>query len=60
MIFLFNAGEIVIDNAVYHLPISLSIPRIFALKVHTHTHGRTHVQSERCSRQRHKKVLHCS
>jgi len=31
--FLFNAGEIVVDNAIYRLSISLSIPEIFAVKV---------------------------
>jgi len=32
-IFLFNAGETAVDNAVYRLSISLFIPKIFALKV---------------------------
>jgi len=31
--FLFNAELIVLDNAVYHLSISLSSPEIFAVKV---------------------------
>ena len=32
-VFLFNAGETVVDNAVYHMSISLFIPEIFAFKV---------------------------
>jgi len=32
-ILLFNVGGTVVDNAVYRLSISLSIPEIFALKV---------------------------
>jgi len=36
---LFNAGEIVVDDTVYHLSIALSVPEIFALKVHTRTDG---------------------
>jgi len=32
-IFLFNAGKIIVDNAVYRLPISPSVPEIFAFKV---------------------------
>ena len=40
--FLFNAGEIVVDNTVYRLSISPSVPEIFALKVHALTHARMH------------------
>ena len=35
---MFNAGGIVVDNDVYHLSISPSVPDIFALKVHARTH----------------------
>jgi len=42
--FLFNVGEIVLDNAIYHLSISRSIPEISALKVHASTDGRTHAR----------------
>jgi len=31
--FLFNMGGMVVDNAVYHLSISPSIPEIFAVKI---------------------------
>jgi len=42
---LFNAGEIVVDNTVYRLLISLYVPEIFALKVHACTDARTDAQT---------------
>jgi len=40
-ILLFNAGGNIVDNAVYCLSVSPSIPEIFALKVHACTRAQT-------------------
>ena len=46
-LFSLNAVEIVVDNTIYRLSISPSVPEIFALKVHACTDAQTHARTLR-------------
>jgi len=48
-LFLFNAKDIIVVNAVYHLSISSVVLEIFALKFHAGTDARTDARTDTCT-----------